>query len=401
MQIVERKKQLVFLVTGILVVGFLTTSLVSYFVSLSSLREEITSSSLPLTSDNVYSEIQRDLILPVYISSLMANDTFLRDWVLDGEQNQAEITRYLKEIMTQYGTYTSFFVSDATRTYYHADGVLKQVNPDEPRDAWYFRVRGMESDYEINVDPDMANRDAMTIFINHKVYDYDGNYIGVTGVGMTVSSLSELMYDISERYGRNVYLTDTDGVIVLLSTCETGVECLNIRDIEGISDLADEILSTDDNIFQYMRQGNRVHLNSRFVSELNWYLLVEQTETASTGRAFNALVVNLILCALITVIVIAITMAALGAYEKITQRQHTELYDKNAELQQAMQQVRQLSGLLPICASCKRIRDAQGDWHQLESYIRDHSEADFSHGICPDCGKTLYGDLYVGSPSED
>lgn len=64
-----------------------------------------------------------------------------------------------------------------------------------------------------------------------------------------------------------------------------------------------------------------------------------------------------------------------------------------AELQEALVQVKQLSGFLPICASCKKIRDDKGYWSQIEEYIRSHSEATFSHSICPDCAKKLYGDL--------
>jgi len=63
------------------------------------------------------------------------------------------------------------------------------------------------------------------------------------------------------------------------------------------------------------------------------------------------------------------------------------------ELQRALAEVKRLSGLLPICASCKRIRDDQGYWQQIEAYIRDHSEADFSHGICPECARKLYPEL--------
>ena len=63
------------------------------------------------------------------------------------------------------------------------------------------------------------------------------------------------------------------------------------------------------------------------------------------------------------------------------------------ELQEALAKVRTLSGMLPICASCKKIRDDKGYWNQIESYIRDHSEAEFSHSICPDCKKKLYGDV--------
>jgi DNA-binding NtrC family response regulator len=61
-----------------------------------------------------------------------------------------------------------------------------------------------------------------------------------------------------------------------------------------------------------------------------------------------------------------------------------------SQLQEALAKVKQLSGLLPMCASCKKIRDDNGYWNQLEAYISDHSEADFSHGICPECVKKLY-----------
>ncbi|MBI5062347.1 MAG: PAS domain-containing protein [Desulfatitalea sp.] len=60
------------------------------------------------------------------------------------------------------------------------------------------------------------------------------------------------------------------------------------------------------------------------------------------------------------------------------------------ELRDALSKIKTLSGLLPICASCKKIRDDQGYWRHLESYIREHTQADFSHGICPDCVKKLY-----------
>lgn len=60
------------------------------------------------------------------------------------------------------------------------------------------------------------------------------------------------------------------------------------------------------------------------------------------------------------------------------------------ELQQSLSEVKTLRGFLPICSSCKKIRTDQGSWQQLESYIRDHSEAEFSHGICPECTKALY-----------
>jgi len=81
------------------------------------------------------------------------------------------------------------------------------------------------------------------------------------------------------------------------------------------------------------------------------------------------------------------------SYKKI-RRQKDELEENNRQLTDALEKVRTLRGLLPICSSCKKIRDDKGYWSEVEVYVRDHSDARFSHGICPDCVKELYPDMY-------
>lgn len=107
--LVNRKYSFMSVLAVLLVVGFLFTSIISYFVAKKSLSEQIAGSTLPLTSDNIYSEIQQDLLRPIFISSLMAHDTFVRDWVLGGETDSDKMTRFLSEIQKRYGTVTSFF----------------------------------------------------------------------------------------------------------------------------------------------------------------------------------------------------------------------------------------------------------------------------------------------------
>jgi len=83
---------------------------------------------------------------------------------------------------------------------------------------------------------------------------------------------------------------------------------------------------------------------------------------------------------------------------KVIERKQAEeaLKQERDNLQDALAEVKRLSGLLPICANCKNIRDDKGYWNQIEAYIRDHSEADFSHSICPECAKNLYPEFYKG-----
>lgn len=71
------------------------------------------------------------------------------------------------------------------------------------------------------------------------------------------------------------------------------------------------------------------------------------------------------------------------------QRKNARLERQHRELREAMAEIRQLKGIIPICATCKRIRDDEGYWHQVESYLSAHSDAQFTHGVCPDCMEKL------------
>jgi hypothetical protein len=94
---------------------------------------------------------------------------------------------------------------------------------------------------------------------------------------------------------------------------------------------------------------------------------------------------------------IAVIAIALGAaiFFRVTNPLIVNLSETIENLQDALKEVKTLSGFLPICASCKKIRDDKGYWNQIELYIRDHSEADFSHSICPDCARKFYPDIKI------
>ncbi|MBC7236080.1 MAG: response regulator transcription factor [Chloroflexi bacterium] len=83
-------------------------------------------------------------------------------------------------------------------------------------------------------------------------------------------------------------------------------------------------------------------------------------------------------------------LARVRVGERVVHLQN-DLAHRVQELEQALSQVRTLQGMLPICANCKKIRDDEGYWHRVEEYISAHSDAVFTHGICPECMVTLYG----------
>ncbi len=86
----------------------------------------------------------------------------------------------------------------------------------------------------------------------------------------------------------------------------------------------------------------------------------------------------------------------LGVTRNISERKAAEAERERLirDLQEALGRVKQIEGILPICSFCKRIRDEDGHWHRLESYISEHSEAQFTHGFCPQCGRKYYPDYF-------
>jgi diguanylate cyclase (GGDEF)-like protein len=323
MRSISDKAKLITLLCLLLSAGFLATTLISYYVSRDAIQQSIVATELPLTSDNVYSEIQKDLVRPILISSMMARDTFLRDWVINGESDVEQMSRYLREVMSHYVTVTSFFVSDVTRTYYSAvGGVLKTVDQNEPRDAWYFRVRQMNEPYEINVDRDLANRDTLTIFINYRVFDYQKRFIGTTGVGLTVDTVNRLIDDYQQRYGRTVFLADASGKITLsgrgMVDPEGGARVVraSIHEIDGLRDQAAAILKAGRGSFEYEDQGQRNFVNVRYLPELKWYLFVVKPEDRALGGIQHTLYMNLLLCLVITAIVLFVVHLTIGRYQR-------------------------------------------------------------------------------------
>lgn len=316
-----------------LFVGFLLTSTISYLVSRQSIRHAILENELPLSSDNIYSEIQRDLFEPILISSLMANDTFVKDWILKGEQDTPAILQYLKHIKDKYQTVTSFLVSAKTHNYYQAERILKVVNQDIPADAWFFRVEGMEAPYEINVDPDMANRDAMTIFINYRMLDHEGRFIGATGVGLGVNAVKTLMKDYRSRYHREVYFYNRKGSLVLNSLPSQVDEFHRAHSEEAMESILKKVDAGDLDInFSAVGQNGSM-ANYRYIPELDWILVVEQKSDGTRPILFRSFALNLVICLLTAILLLSLIRKTILSYQANLECRNEQLHEKNLQIE--------------------------------------------------------------------
>ena len=156
----------------------------------------------------------------------------------------------------------------------------------------------------------------MTVFINYRVFDYDGEYIGATGVGLAVGAVKQLIETYQQKYNRRVYFADKDGNVKLYGS-DFPVNIKNISDIPGMKpDVKDKLSSLHPISFEYVNNRKTILLHSRYIPEFGWYLFVEQTEQAAIKQILYTLFVNLSISAAITFIILLITNMTISVYQK-------------------------------------------------------------------------------------
>lgn len=310
------KSRMIISLTIILAAAFIITNLQNYSFSHTAVRENLMNSVLPLTRDNIYSEIQTKIVRPIFISSLMANDTFLKDWAISGEKDRTLIRKYLKTIKDKYDFFSVFLVSEKTRNYYHYNGILKKISASDPHDVWYDRFKKLNREYDLDVDTDQAGGNKLAIFINHRLNDYEGRLLGVTGVGLNLERIADMIRSHNSLYGCSIYLTDRSGTFQVHSD-HTLIEKANIRSIPGLSEIADSILSGsgESALHEFESEGKKILLTSRIIPEFDWFLFVEIDEQSRMVSTIKNIKTNIAIGIIISLLVLAIAVMTVNHFQ--------------------------------------------------------------------------------------
>lgn len=363
--------RLIAVVVCLLMLGFGVTNVISYNNASAVLKATILHNELPLTGSNIYSEVQADLIRPVFVSSVMANDTFLKDWLLGGERDPQQVVRYLDAMRAKYGVFTSFVISDATRRYYHFRGGDRVISADSADDVWYFRARDMATPYEINIDYDQSSNRTVTIFVNYKVFGYDGRFLGITGVGLNIDSVRHIVERYRSNFQRNVWFMTPSGQVTV--TSDGGPHPGEaITALPGLKTIAGRILGASEGQYEYVRDGETYLLDTRFIPELGWYVVVEQRQADAMAGLWTSFVTNLwigfgIILLTAAIIAWAVTLyhrrlSVLASTDKLTGLANRQAFDSvMTRLERAGRRARRpFSVLLLDIDHFKRINDTLG-----------------------------------------
>jgi diguanylate cyclase (GGDEF)-like protein len=302
-KLILKQRSLLALLALIIALGFAIGSLASYYISREAIRQSIIGTELPLTADVITGEIQKDLVRLVQVSSAMADDPFVLDWLDQGEPNAALINRYLHAIQERYDTSTAFFASQASQTYY-TDGSAQPMKPSNAADRWFYRFEQSGTPWEIVVD---VNR--LVLFINYRVTDPDGRFRGVAGVGLTLEQVVDLIDTYQRRYQRTIYFVDADRRIVM-SGQQDGAEGLPrgamLGEISGLADLDGQLPELRPGSFAYQNQGEQHFINIRHIPELGWFLMVDKQESGVMAPVRRTLWINLLICFSVTATVLGL-----------------------------------------------------------------------------------------------
>lgn len=306
--------RIVFIITFLLVSLSLSMSIINYLVALHATQIQLKERSLPLTIDNIYTEIQKHIIEPNLVSSMMAHDTFLKDWLIHEEDDVEKITRYLEAIKNKYNMFTTFLVSENTKNYYTSKGFIEKVNETRPENAWYFAFQKNQNAHEINLDYNGHLDDSMIMFINHKIFDSEFHMIGATGIGLRVSYINDMLKRFRKQYNFKVYFLNEAGEVVLF---EHGVNDLrHIKDIPELYALKDDLTAKQSKVLEYSEMGEEYLLNTKYIPELDLYLIVEAKLSHFMEGVVETFYFNLIGSLLVTILITLLILATIKKYHK-------------------------------------------------------------------------------------
>ena len=329
----ERKiSSLTITISMTIVLGFILSGLSSVFLFQDLFKKDIEAVS-ELTSQNIFVNINNLMDRPINVSIAMAHDTFLRDFAEKessdgfGASDLDAIQEYLRAYKNKYNFDSVFFISTKTGAYYHyKNGIDRFMSKDNPENTWYFDFLKEEKDCSLNVDNDEAKNNVTTIFVNCKLYNKFHDVVGVVGVGMETPYIQGFLTEHEEEYGVSAYLIDTDGKVQLSSNL-TGFENVNLFEKAILADMKNKItLGRDvaDHKWYHTKEADG-YIITKYVPNLNWYLVVLKDIKEFKERMFSQLAVSFLFLIFVVLAVVNVTTGMVKKYSiKMAQLAETD-----------------------------------------------------------------------------
>ena len=225
-----------------------------------------------LVASHIYGLIAGNIEKPIGVTTGLSSDEFLVR-VLQQEENTSEkameemMSSYLVAVKKQFGYAASYVISEKTRRFYTADGILKTVNPQlDPYDNWYpiFLDTGLK--YLVDTQRNQLFDYQWSIFINSRVYDSEGKTLGVCGIGLPMENWQKMLLPVEKEYKVKINLIDPQGLV------QVDTDYNNLKNAY-ISEALSDNANTES--FTYTKKGISGFRITRRMPTLNWYLVIQ------------------------------------------------------------------------------------------------------------------------------
>jgi diguanylate cyclase (GGDEF)-like protein len=298
------------------VMGF-TISMYRDTKSYQQLAEKHLENIVSLANVDISNHIEDSMSKQVMVSKTMANDEFLKSWLLK-EPNNVENDAYLKQLYSylqayklKYNYTTVFCVSAQTGNYYYQDGLNKTISKNDSHDIWYYNFVSSGHEYDLQVDTNQVNNNSITIFVNFRVVGENGKLLGVIGVGLQASFIEDTIHSYEKNYDMSVNIVNVGGSKnSFTGSTDIFVSQDKLPEYTGIKEKIKMDKSGSSEVQWFTSGGKRKCLITKYDSMLGWYLMLEM-ETDSISRSFQEriksnmlfMLFSLLACILVTTIV--------------------------------------------------------------------------------------------------
>lgn len=289
-----------FIIVVVTVILCVSCSTVFIYNKTKSLMRDAYENELRVESGMISGAIENSFLRPITVSETMSKD-FIMNKILnintkdEAKSMEQEASEYLTSIRNGFGYSMVFAVNDASKAYYTCDGISKYLAPEtNDQDIWYkvFMERDSELPYLLDVDIDAVNNWALSVFVNAAVYDDNGKYIGLCGVGVDMTELQRLLERYERIYDVKIDLINSEGLI------QVDTDAANIEN--AYIEIDSPELYTDGEC--YYEVGENVSRTITYIDDLGWYLVV-RNNTSLVSNVYSMLIPNVI-CMVVGVILI-------------------------------------------------------------------------------------------------
>jgi diguanylate cyclase (GGDEF)-like protein len=300
----------------LLVLGLVANSAVMLVMSGDLLLQQSAGITLPVIGDSLNAELQLSIARAVNLSAKIADDAVLREWLISDEPDNDRLVEHLRAQKQKDNSISHFLITEKDQKYIDSLGTVRSVNQDGVGEEWYVKAHESTRPYEISIVPQGGAENHLIMFVSYRLRDAEQRVAGIAGLNVALDTVSKSINRYGADGSRAVYFVDRSGNIVL-SDKKSGLTG-NIRQLPGISLVADELLKDQSGTFSnsYDKNKERTLFNARYIPELGWYLVVEQNGANVTRAVWPLAYVNAAVGTLITV------LALLIAGFSIAQHQH-------------------------------------------------------------------------------